>query len=405
MLSDDEELEIESLDGDYDENEFEQQREPAEEFNEDDDSVIGEEEAEDFRRERGERAREDANEDDDAEDVDGLPDDVSLKQIAVMNVQSNRRTEKAQMEMIGLLKQLLRSGGSLPTAAPPHRGTSHTSQRPPRRNLTGDSNAKLPLDWSLRGLFGPGWRKQVTKVIAPTWFKRVGAQYILLPYSTIAPLAMRACSLDEADENTRNQFDFYYKSETSKVGSKVKNDLSNMFMDQLLALEGLPSIVDAGSAHPAHMAIHKPAFQKLHDPPGNFSPTDPRYKYMASWLAGIDSSGVLKAFETTNCRKLFEVDFFARAAAKGLLPPSAHKWNLGSLAYFILFAQQRLTIKRGAANRDVYGNLKDGADALVEIERICDWLMNPIACPTTWPVLLTIRRENPMYGGQPPVAA
>ena len=37
-------------------------------------------------------------------------------------------------------------------------------------------------------------------------------------------------------------------------------------------------------------------------------------------------------------RKLFEVDFFARCAAKGLLPTAARHWNLGALAYFFNFA-------------------------------------------------------------------
>ncbi len=59
---------------------------------------------------------------------------------------------------------------------------------------------------------------------------------------------------------------------------------------------------------------------------------------------------------------------------------------------------QRLKIKTGASGRAVYGNLKDGDDALVEIERIQEWLMDPIACPTTWRTLLTIRNENPMFG-------
>ena len=36
-------------------------------------------------------------------------------------------------------------------------------------------------------------------------------------------------------------------------------------------------------------------------------------------------------------RKLLETDFFERAASQGLLPRAAHKWNLGSLSYFILF--------------------------------------------------------------------
>ena len=44
------------------------------------------------------------------------------------------------------------------------------------------------------------------------------------------------------------------------------------------------------------------------------------------------------------------------------------------------------------------GNLKDGIDAATEVERICDWLMEPLACPTTWPTLLTIRTQNPQYG-------
>ena len=33
------------------------------------------------------------------------------------------------------------------------------------------------------------------------------------------------------------------------------------------------------------------------------------------------------------------------------------------------------TIKKGASGGDVYGNLKDGADAQAEIERFCGWLM------------------------------
>ena len=95
-------------------------------------------------------------------------------------------------------------------------------------------------------------------------------------------------------------------------------------------------------------------------------------------------------------RKLFEVDFFSRCAVKGLLPASGHKWNLGALAYFFLFIKVRLTI------RPTYGSLKDGADAISEVERICAWLMDPIACPTTWPILLKIRTENPHYGVAPP---
>merc|ERR1712226_76483 len=100
--------------------------------------------------------------------------------------------------------------------------------------------------------------------------------------------------------------------------------------------------------------------------------------------ASRDSANELKFAESHTTRKLFDVDFFARCQAKGLLPPAAQKWNLGSLAYFILFTQQRLTVKTGLGGKELYGNLKEGTEATNEIERICDWLMDPIACPTTW---------------------
>ena len=57
-----------------------------------------------------------------------------------------------------------------------------------------------------------------------------------------------------------------------------------------------------------------------------------------------------------------------------------------------------LVLKQGTSGKDVYGDLKDGNDAISEVELICNWLMDPIACPTTWPVLLVIRQENPHYG-------
>ena len=67
--------------------------------------------------------------------------------------------------------------------------------------------------------------------------------------------------------------------------------------------------------------------------------------------------------------------------------------------------QQRLTVKRAAGGGEAYGNLRDGNDALVEIEAICKWLMDPVACPTDWPRLIAIRGENPLYGQQQPVVA
>ena len=126
------------------------------------------------------------------------------------------------------------------------------------------------------------------------------------------------------------------------------------------------------------------------------------------------------------CRKLLEVDFFARCVSKGLLSLSARKWNLGSLAWFLVYTHRvassvppparvalvgafpsahgshtpplapcrhaRLSIVR-RPNGEGYGSLRDDG-VISEIERVCEWLMDPISCPTTWPVLLKIRSEN-----------
>jgi len=185
--------------------------------------------------------------------------------------------------------------------------------------------------------------------------------------------------------------------EPSNGGEREKSHIGLRAVWNISTGGELPSIQDAGQPNPPHLIAHRSPFRALREPAPPFSASDPRFKYFPAWLAQKDATGDLKAFEAPLCRKLFEVDFFSRAAAKGLLPPAAHKWNLGALAYFILFTQQRLTIKTGAGGSEVYGNLKDGADAIHEIERICDWLMDPIACPTSWPVLLKIRTENPLY--------
>ena len=88
-------------------------------------------------------------------------------------------------------------------------------------------------------------------------------------------------------------------------------------------------------------------------------------------------------------RKLLNVDFKARLAAKGIVEPGAFNWNLGSLSYFFMFTQARLTCKKGPGGMDTYGNLKDGNDALMEMESIQAWLLDPVLCPTTWAPLLT----------------
>jgi len=52
-------------------------------------------------------------------------------------------------------------------------------------------------------------------------------------------------------------------------------------------------------------------------------------------------------------------------------------------------------------------NLKDGADVVAEVNNVCAWLMDPTACPTTWPTLIAICDQNLLYGStdvQPVVA-
>ena len=53
----------------------------------------------------------------------------------------------------------------------------------------------------------------------------------------------------------------------------------------------------------------------------------------------------------------------------------------------------RLSIVRRPNDTETYGSLRDDG-VISEIERVCEWLMDPISCPTTWPVLLKIRSEN-----------
>ena len=59
---------------------------------------------------------------------------------------------------------------------------------------------------------------------------------------------------------------------------------------------------------------------------------------------------------------------------------------------------ERLRIRRTADGKPVYGHMRDDIDVANCVEKICDWLMDPVACPTTWPALHAIRRENPLYG-------
>jgi hypothetical protein len=74
-------------------------------------------------------------------------------------------------------------------------------------------------------------------------------------------------------------------------------------------------------------------------------------------------------------------------------------------AFFVLFTNQRLKMRRGPSGSLADGNLKDDHTAIYEVEKTCDWLMDSVACPTTWQPLLAIRNETAHDGvAQPTVA-
>jgi hypothetical protein len=65
--------------------------------------------------------------------------------------------------------------------------------------------------------------------------------------------------------------------------------------------------------------------------------------------------------------------------------------NLERLSAFSCSIEAHLTI-----NNNTYGEF-DAAWGAATIEHYQAWLMDPEACPTTWPTLLRIRRENPQF--------
>jgi hypothetical protein len=44
------------------------------------------------------------------------------------------------------------------------------------------------------------------------------------------------------------------------------------------------------------------------------------------------------------------------------------------------------------------GTLDDRVYTMGKYENLQAWLMDPDRCPTTWPILLKIREQNPGYG-------
>ena len=88
------------------------------------------------------------------------------------------------------------------------------------------------------------------------------------------------------------------------------------------------------------MPVHLIKFPLLKNPLAGLDANDPRRKYMNSWHAEMVNGNAL-AFAKLTVRKLFQIDFFARAK----LEPEAEEWALGNVAYFVVFTNQAASSK------------------------------------------------------------
>jgi hypothetical protein len=91
----------------------------------------------------------------------------------------------------------------------------------------------------------------------------------------------------------------------------------------------------------------------------------------------------------------FVVQFLLR------IPAGGRRLNLNNLSFVFIALKARLTFTTldgdGADEKTVYGQLDDRKYTQDKYEAVQIWLMDPDACPTTWPELLRIRAENPNY--------
>ena len=122
------------------------------------------------------------------------------------------------------------------------------------------------------------------------------------------------------------------------------------------------------------MPTHLAKLPALKAPPAGFASNDVRFKYSSAWHAAKHSeTGELMNFATPSSRKLLETDFFARSK----LPSHAKHWNLASLASFLLFTYQRITIKQSPAGNAVYGALQSRRNRIAITP---SGLLHPCAC-------------------------
>ena len=208
--------------------------------------------------------------------------------------------------------------------------------------------------------------------------------------------------------------------------------------EQIIQREHLPPIKLPRGSKP-YLSTHKGEFPKLLAPPPGYDADDYmlqfngiRFNWMAAFHAAYSPDlGCLAAFEKERCalagaplatppsppsprpcssscahclcahspalsgphpplslrcsaRKVLDNDIF------NLLGLSA-RMNLGRLSATVMSIFAHLQI-----NGDRYGEM-DSFWNVSYLEHLQVWLMDAEACPTTWPTLLRIRRENPQF--------
>ena len=278
------------------------------------------------------------DDDDDDDDADlNQMGDISMKQALKVLAGAAKSQTHHNKKMAKLIMRAMRRNG----AAAAGGGGQYQRRTAPRgrRGPAAPARRALLAD-GLPRLFGPGHRKTVAKVIAAAWFKDVAAPSLLIPYNNLVQVIMPKFNFDPADADDRTDFDGSYRGEASRVQSKEKNRLSNLFLDGLLTLNSTPIITEASSATPTNMPVHLIKFPLLKNPLAGLDANDPRRKYMNSWHAEMVNGNAL-AFAKLTVRKLFQIDFFARAK----LEPEAEEWALGNVAYFVVFTNQAASSK------------------------------------------------------------
>ena len=201
----------------------------------------------------------------------------------------------------------------------------------------------------------------------------------------------------------------------------MRRDVFKVPIQQVLQREMMPPILFPRKTKP-YLDQHKVEFAGLLAVPLGYDADDFVFTFntmtcvwMHAWHAEYSPElGCIAAFEKERCVGRARAPVARRCArpqlptSPPLLPPSrsarkvldndianilnvSFRQNLQRLSAFSCSIEAHLTI-----NNDTYGEF-DAAWGAATIEHYQAWLMDPEACPTTWPTLLRICRENPQF--------